>query len=126
MEGFEAVVLQAVLWLKLLVELIGVLLIAWGCLTTTAEFFDAARNRQVYTYTRLRLRLGRFLALGLEFQLAADILNTAIAPSWDQVALLAAIAAIRTFLNYFLSQELERAAAVQAKQREEKAVERQD
>jgi len=70
----------------------------------------------------IRLNLGRSLALGLEFQLAADVLNTAIAPSWEQVALLAAIAAIRTFLNYFLSQELERAAAIEAKQRQQAAV----
>lgn len=58
----------------------------------------------------IRLALGRSLALGLEFLLAADILNTAVAPTWEQVGLLAAIAAIRTGLNYFLSRELEQAS----------------
>ena len=72
----------------------------------------------------IRLSLGRSLALGLEFLLGADILNTAIAPSWDQVALLAAIAAIRTGLNYFLQKELERASALEAKRRAQKAEER--
>jgi uncharacterized membrane protein len=61
----------------------------------------------------IRLGLGRSLALGLEFLLGADILNTAVAPTWDQVGLLAAIAAIRTGLNYFLQQELERVTASQ-------------
>ena len=61
----------------------------------------------------IRLDLGRSLALGLEFLLGADILNTAVAPSWEQVGLLAAIAAIRTGLNYFLQQELERATALE-------------
>ena len=61
----------------------------------------------------IRLSLGRSLALGLEFLLGADILNTAVAPSWEQVGLLAAIAAIRTGLNYFLQQELERAVAME-------------
>jgi uncharacterized membrane protein len=42
----------------------------------------------------------------LEFQLAADILSTAIAPSWDRIGKLAAIAVIRTALNYFLVLEL--------------------
>jgi uncharacterized membrane protein len=43
---------------------------------------------------------------GLTFQLAADVLETAITTSWDEVARLAAIAAIRTFLNYFLERDL--------------------
>jgi uncharacterized membrane protein len=52
------------------------------------------------------LRLGRWLVAGLTFQLAADILETAITTSWDEVARLGAIAAIRTFLNYFLERDL--------------------
>ncbi len=58
----------------------------------------------------LRLRLGRWLALALEFELGADILRTAIAPTWNEIGLLAAIATIRTLLNYFLHQEIDRAA----------------
>jgi uncharacterized membrane protein len=58
----------------------------------------------------IRLRLGRYLSLALEFELGADILRTAIAPSWSQIGQLAAIAAIRTALNYFLQKEIERAA----------------
>lgn len=54
----------------------------------------------------LRLRLGRWLALALEFLLAAVILRTAIAPTWDDIGKLAAIAALRTALNYFLAQEV--------------------
>ena len=52
------------------------------------------------------LRLGRWLVAGLTFQLAADILETAITTSWDEVGRLGAIAAIRTFLNYFLERDL--------------------
>ena len=59
----------------------------------------------------LRLRLGRWLAVALEFALAADILRTAISPTWQDVGLLAAIATIRTALNYFLQQEIDRATA---------------
>jgi uncharacterized membrane protein len=44
--------------------------------------------------------------LALEFQLGADILSTAIAPSWDEIGKLGAIAVIRTGLNYFLSIEM--------------------
>ncbi|MFD2090864.1 DUF1622 domain-containing protein [Blastococcus deserti] len=54
----------------------------------------------------VRLTLGRFLALGLEFQLASDVLRTAVAPSFEELGQLAAVAAIRTALNYFLSKEI--------------------
>jgi uncharacterized membrane protein len=47
-----------------------------------------------------------WLVLALEFLLAADILRTAISPTWNDIGQLAAIAAIRTFLNYSLSHDL--------------------
>lgn len=59
----------------------------------------------------VRLRLGRGLALALELLLAADILQTAIAPTWDDIGKLAAVAAIRTALNYFLEREVQAAEA---------------
>jgi uncharacterized membrane protein len=59
----------------------------------------------------VRLSLGRFLALGLEFQLASDILRTAITPTLRQIGELAAIAAIRTALNFFLAREIEQERA---------------
>ena len=54
----------------------------------------------------VRLTLARFLAIALEFQLGADILSTAVTPSWDAIGKLAAIAVIRTTLNYFLSRDM--------------------
>ena len=48
------------------------------------------------------------LVLGLEFQLGSDILSTAVAPTIAEIKILAAIAVIRTALNYFLSKEIER------------------
>jgi uncharacterized membrane protein len=57
----------------------------------------------------VRLRLGRWLALALEFLLAADILRTAVAPTWSEIGQLAAIATIRTALNFFLQIEIDRA-----------------
>jgi uncharacterized membrane protein len=53
------------------------------------------------------LRYARWLVAGLTFQLAADIIETSITTSWDAVGRLAAIALIRTFLNYFLERDLE-------------------
>ena len=58
----------------------------------------------------VRLTLGRWLAVALELELAADILNTAVTPSWTDIEKLAAIAALRTALNYFLEKEIEQEA----------------
>jgi len=55
----------------------------------------------------IRIRFGSSLALALELLLGADILATAIAPTWDEIGKLAAIATLRTALNYFLERELE-------------------
>jgi uncharacterized membrane protein len=52
------------------------------------------------------LRYARWLVAGLTFQLAADIIESAIAPSWTDIGRLAAVAVIRTFLNYFLERDL--------------------
>jgi uncharacterized membrane protein len=63
---------------------------------------------QQETKVEVRLSLGRWLALGLEFALAADILRTAVAPAWRDIGQLAAIAVLRTGLNYSLEREIAR------------------
>ena len=60
------------------------------------------------------MSLARWLLLGLEFMLAADIVRTVISPSWNDIGKLAAIAVIRTFLNFFLERDLEAAARSEA------------
>jgi uncharacterized membrane protein len=44
--------------------------------------------------------------MGIEFQVAADVLKTGFAPSWNDVGLLAALIGLRTLLNYLLEMEL--------------------
>ena len=79
-----------------------------GALWAAVRFVVAGiRHHDVRVFTPIRLSLGRFLTLGLEFQLSADILRTAVAPSFEEIGQLAAIAAIRTALNYFLGREIE-------------------
>ncbi len=60
---------------------------------------------------QIRLRLGRWLAVALEFELAADILRTAITPTWNEIGQLAAIVVLRTVLNFFLQKEIDKATA---------------
>ncbi|MEH0828137.1 MULTISPECIES: DUF1622 domain-containing protein [unclassified Micromonospora] len=91
-----------------LVEIAGAAVIFLGALWAALRFVvEGLRHRSAAVFTPIRLSLGRFLALGLEFQLAGDILRTAVSPTFDQIGQLAAIAAIRTALNYFLRREIE-------------------
>ncbi len=60
---------------------------------------------------RVFAHYGRWLVAGLTFQLAADILETSITTTWQAVARLGAVAAIRTFLNYFLERDFAEASA---------------
>ncbi len=91
-----------------MVELAGALIIAVGAAIAIVRFVTTAfrHHHNGDAFVPIRLSLGRFLALGLEFQLAGDIIRTAIAPSWEEIGQLAAIAAIRTALNYFLAREI--------------------
>ena len=93
-----------------LVEGAGALIIFVGAAWAFVQFVRAGlrRGRDAdRSFVEIRLSLGRFLTLGLEFQLAGDVLRTAIAPSFAEIGQLAAIAAIRTALNYFLAKEIE-------------------
>jgi uncharacterized membrane protein len=114
-------------WLKLWtgylasgVEGIAGLLIAVAALQATIRtilvFLGGTAQRLEPQTENIRLRLGRWLALALEFELGADILRTAIAPTWTDIGQLAAIATIRTLLNYFLQKEIDRAAQWQQAQ----------
>ena len=105
----EETVINAVQWLRLVVETTGALIIGLGVIVAVYLFGRALASRQTEGYNRIRLTLARYLALALEFQLGADILSTAIAPTWDQIGKLGAIAVIRTGLNYFLTREMKEA-----------------
>src|ERR671939_2121775 len=89
-----------------LVEAAGAAVIFIGALIGVVKFLAALPKRNPEEFVPVRLTLGRFLALGLEFQLASDVLRTAIAPSFAELGKLAAVAAIRTALNFFLAREI--------------------
>ena len=95
-------------YLKLAVEAVGAAIVGFGALATVVVYLLSLFRIRKSSYTEIRLFLGRYLALGLEFQLGSDILSTAVAPTIAEVKILAAIVVIRTVLNYFLSKEIER------------------
>jgi uncharacterized membrane protein len=92
----------------LLIDGIALIVIVLG----TLEAFVSAMRLQLggasaHERRAIWLRYGRWLVAGLSFQLAADIVESSIATDWISVGRLAAIAVIRTFLNYFLERDLD-------------------
>jgi uncharacterized membrane protein len=103
----EELLAEVVGVLVTVVEACGAVVILVGAVWAFARFvWVGVRRGGSSAFVPVRLTLGRFLALGLEFQLASDVLRTAVAPSFRELGQLAAVAAIRTALNYFLSKEI--------------------
>ena len=102
----ETWIQNVVQWLRLGVETTGAIVIGVGILVALWAFMRALAAREPANFNAIRLGFARYLALALEFQLGADILSTAITPTWDAIARLAAIAIIRTALNFFLMREI--------------------
>jgi uncharacterized membrane protein len=92
-------------------DAIAVLLVAIGALHTCVEIVKALASRKSFTADKrgLYIHFAQWLVAALTFQLAADIVSTTIAPDWEDIGRVAAIALIRTFLTFFLDRDLERA-----------------
>ena len=97
-------------WVKLAFEVGSVTVVAIGGLVALVSLVSK-RSLKAWLGS-MRPVLSGYLLVALELQLAADIVGTALAPSWEQLGKLAVIAAIRTFLNFFLVQETKESATL--------------
>ena len=93
-------------YLVTVVEACGALVIILEVVRTTGLYVYGFFRRERHNIHQLRYDLGHSMVMGLEFQVAADILKTALAPQWADMALLGALIAVRTVLNYLLEREL--------------------
>ena len=105
-DSIEGTIIIVVRWVKLGVEVFGAGLVTLGVCVAIVHLIRTLAARKSAEFTTTQLIVARYLALALEFELGADILGTAVSPSWDQIGKLGAIAVIRTGLNFFLSMEM--------------------
>lgn len=108
--GFESAILELIKVAALLVEILAVAVILIGTLTATFIYLRRVLNRTAGRegYEQYKVRLGRGLLLGLEILVAADIVRTvALEPSLTNVAILALLVVVRTFLSWSLVVEIE-------------------
>ena len=120
----EGWLLETAVLFKIFTEAIAILILVLAIFKAVRKL--VVRNLRIdreEKLVRVRLDLGIALALSLEFLLAADIAATAVSPSWDAVGKLAAISAIRTFLNFFLEREVKELARERTEKLSRKTVE---
>ena len=92
-------------------NIIGALITVWGIVVSLFEFLKkelSQRADSVKYNETIRLKLGSYLVLALEFFIASDIIKTIITPSWQSLGILGAIVVIRTILSYFLTKDLKK------------------
>jgi len=107
-EGIEAVLVHLATATRVLLESLSVLTVLAGLLATVRQALPGfGRRLPERPSNRARLTFGSWLALALEFQLGADIVATTTSPSRENLIQLGVVAIIRTFLNVFLSREIE-------------------
>ena len=88
------------------VEILAAVIIGGAVIEIVYGYLSMLRPSTNISKEQIRVRFGSSVAVSLELLLGADVLVTAVAPGWDDIGKLAAIAAIRTMLNYFLEKEL--------------------
>lgn len=89
----------------------GALIIIWGTLISLFEFLKKEilkREECIRLNEAIRIKLGSYLVLALEFFIAGDIVKTIITPTWQSLGILGAIVIIRTVLSYFLTKDLKK------------------
>jgi uncharacterized membrane protein len=106
-----AIVVQVLEYISLGIGVLGIFIVLWGVVVGFIEFIRAqsaylGKTARPVPLEKIRIDLGRYLLLGLEFLIAADIIRTIVKPSLEEVAVLVAIVAIRTVISYFLNKEI--------------------
>lgn len=107
--------------IKLLLALLGGLVILVGALYAIYQFFRRIWKRSqpyLLAFDAIRLDLARSIILGLEFIIAADVIETTTTPDYYELGILCVLVVIRTFLNYSLNRDISSLMAREAKESE--------
>jgi uncharacterized membrane protein len=111
----EEILREIAHYVALAIEAAAIVLVAVGAAVAFYRVLLASAHNAPTPVRRLIFfRFAQWLIAGLAFQLAADVVNTTVAPNWNQVGHLAAIAVIRTFLTYFLDHDMGRLRETEA------------
>lgn len=93
------------------IEMIGIAVVLWGAIEGLIKLLlrvksALVREPQPVPISHIRAAIGEKTALGLDFFLAGDIIQTIVIPSWESLAMLGGIVVIRTVIAFFLNKDL--------------------
>ena len=97
--------------ISIALNIIGAIITLWGVVLSLLEFLEKELNRKkdsLYLNEAIRVKLGSYLVLALEFFIAGDIIKTIITPTWESLGVLGTIVVIRTILSYFLAEDFKK------------------
>lgn len=92
-------------------NIVGALITIWGIFISLLDFLKkefSLKGDVVKLNETIRIKLGSYLVLALEFFIAGDIIKTIITPTWQALGILGVIVIIRTILSYFLTKDLKK------------------
>ena len=103
---------QVVPW----IEMVGIVVVLWGAIEGLVRlalrlYAVLVKTASVTPISHIRATIGEKTALGLDFFLAGDIIQTIMIPSWESLAMLGGIVVIRTVIAFFLNKDLRELAA---------------
>lgn len=107
MDNFHAIINAVIFALNI----IGALITLWGIIVSLFDFLKKEILRKkdtVQLNESIRIKLGSYLVLALEFFIASDIVKTIITPTWQSLGILGVIVIIRTILTHFLTKDLKK------------------
>ncbi len=110
MEAFTSVLTVVTICLNLF----SIIVLVWGVIVAGKDFFLAnfklkSRMDRSVALLVAKNRLGGYVLLGLEILIVADIIESILKPTFEDILKLAAIVAIRTVISYFLNKEIREA-----------------
>ena len=91
-----------------LLNVVGAMITIWGTAISLFDFLKkeaSLKGDSVRGNEAIRLKLGSYLVLALEFFIAGDVVKTIMMPDWQGLALLGVIVVIRILLSYFLTKD---------------------
>lgn len=111
MQGWLAPVVDLLESIAVIIDLIGIAIILYGFVISLISFVRAEIARfgdvdAILACQSVRLQLGTYILLGIEFMIASDIVHTVISREIDALIFVAALVVIRTAISFFLGREL--------------------
>jgi uncharacterized membrane protein len=110
-EGVIYVIEQVLYVITRIIEVGAVIVMLWGVALFIKEFPKVGLRKKLKLVSLqqsqlIRCQLGTYILLGLELMIVADIIRSIVSRTWQSVAMLAGIVAIRTAISFFLGKEI--------------------